>query len=99
MANITITIPDEHVSRVLNAFIWTTQQDRLSYDGDFRPLLFAIDEKKQEENNLQFSKRVIIFLLLNLVKTCELNEDYERYIAAVKEVSAPNQNVPEDIVL
>lgn len=99
MANITITIPDEYVNRVLNSFTWATEQNHLSYNGSFRPYEFKISSKLESETNLVFGKRVIRELLLGLVKTHELNVDYKRYIDEVNSIVEATENVPNEVII
>ena len=99
MATINLTIPDDKVNEILEAFNWATNQHTLQFNGSFRPNAFVIDKQDTEtENNLQFGKRVIRELVINLVKTYQLDADYTRYKNELKAITQPTENVENTII-
>jgi len=98
MADITIKIKEEYLNRFLESFNWISNQDNLSYDGNFKQLNFTINKKIENDTNLQFCQKALTELLINLVKTHELNIDYARYKEDVKKIKKPTQNVPDNIL-
>jgi len=99
MADITITIPNDQITRVLNSFNWVSTKDSIGLDGDFKQFRFSIDEKSDDETNLVYGKRFIREMLLNVIRTYELNVDIERYNDEINTLTKPNQNVSDELII
>lgn len=99
MPNLTLNIPEENVSLILDAFNAMTEKDSIGIDfnGDIRKG-FKINPKDPSENNLVFAKRVSKEILVNFVKLYKYELDNNRYLEEIKLVSKPKENVSINII-
>ena len=96
--NVTITIPEMYISRIISAF---TGYANISLDlsTESGRWGFSYLPKQTGETNMDFGERVIKNLILALVRCYELDQDYIRYRNAVGAVTPPSQSVPDGIVI
>ena len=102
---LTITIPDAHTVRVLDAFTKAAgarielMAHKSVGDTNFNAYWsFEIAPQGESENAKQFAVRVILEQIKALVKLVDYAEDRDRYRTAVAAITPANQDVPEDIV-
>lgn len=102
MINITITIPDEHISRVLEAYsglanmgITISYHDNERLNGKWD---YNFKGKQENESNIVFARRVFGAGIKAMVQLWEYSEDARRYHLEVNALTPPNQNVPDDII-
>ena len=106
--DLTITIPDAHTVRVLDAFSKAAgarielmankgvgSPENPSFNANWS---FSYAEKDASENNKQFAVRTILELIKALVKMVDYAEDQDRYRTEVSAITPANQDVPEDII-
>ena len=103
--DLTITIPDAHTVRVLDAFNKAAgarielMAHKSVGDTNFNAnWSFQYAEKDASENNKQFAVRAILELTKALVKMVDYAEDQDRYRTEVSAITPANQDVPEDII-
>lgn len=98
---ITISIPDQYVSRVLEALLGLSGKTIElmvhgdDFHGDWR---YSYSPKLPNETNKQFAERVVRENIKALVKLFDYAEDIERYNAEVALITSPVQDVPDDII-
>ena len=98
---ITLSIPDEHVSTILDTFNKLASAniellaDKHDYSGRWN---FSYSPKGSEETARDFAKRVILEHVKAMVRLVDYAEDQDRYSDAVAEIPRPEQDVPDDII-
>jgi len=95
--NITITIPENYIPRVQEAFN-SLAATEIELKNEFARIFFEIPEKQTGESNLQFGRRFIRKAMKQFVRLHELDEDGDRYKSEVSAVSPPEESVPDDII-
>jgi len=96
---LTVTIPTEHQSRVLDAIAEYA-------DKTIQMTIRVIDVDKWEwtfpeqgtDTPTEWGEKILQKFLVNLVKCYEFNLDLDRYNAEINTIDLPAENVPEDIV-
>ena len=103
--NITLTIPDAHVTRVSEAFTKLSGANiHLDADKDFGGTMFTgrwdfmIDPQEGAETTKEFAIRFITDLIKATVKLVDYAEDRERYNTEVAAITKPDEDVPDGIV-
>ena len=105
---LTLTVPSEHVSRILDAFTTTADThmvltsrgssdmpDGSDFDSKWD---LRIDSKDVAESNPEFAKRYVLELVKAVVKMTELAVDITRFNDDIAAVDPAAQSVPEDII-
>ena len=105
---LTLTVPSEHVSRILAAFNATTDTDIVitaqgnndTPNGDFSGSHHVrIEEKSPGENNTQFAKRFIRHIVLTMIRLYEQSLDQTRHDDEVLALDPVTVDVPDDIIV
>lgn len=94
--DLTVTIPDAWVDRVLTA-ISNFAGNKIEIRIDGVSLEFSYAQKGAGESNIEFGKRWLRNLGLYFVKVSELKTDVIRYNNEAAAISEPNQSVPSNI--
>lgn len=99
MATITISyeITDEMQVILLQNFNELAERN-LSINVDGYPIPCNIEPKTDEENNLQFGKRVIKEIVFNTVKANALRTDRYRYNTEHEALEPITENISEDLL-
>lgn len=98
---VTVTIPDAHQSRIVEAFntlAGHTVELAVSdpdFDGRFG---FVFPVQKSQETMKDYGARVLRDMVKAIVQMKEYIEDYKRYSGAVAAIPPPAEDVPDDIV-
>ena len=102
---LTITIPDAHTTRVLDAFTKAAgarielMAHKHTENNDFNAnWSYSYDEQGGAETAKQFAIRVITEQIKALVKLVDYAEDQDRYRTAVSAIPPAEQDVPDEIV-
>lgn len=95
--NVTITVPDAWVNRVLTALNGQANKD-IGLDFENAHKNYTYEAKTGEENNIQFAKRVFTEHLKQQIKIYELSLSYDEYRTAINNITDPFEDVPEDIL-
>jgi len=96
-----ITIPDTHVTRVLEAFTGLAgiqlglEAHEEEYHGSWS---YKYQPKQTGENNRDFAIRAIKQNILALVRMYDYSQDKERYRNAVAQIPRAKQDVPDNII-
>jgi len=103
--DLTITIPDAHTVRVLDAFTKAAgarielMAHKSTPTKEFNAnWSFQYAEKDASENDKQFAIRAILELIKALVKMVDYAEDQDRYRTEVSAITPAAQDVPDNIV-
>lgn len=97
MADITITIKDAQISRVMNAFNALAGEElTIRWNGDEKN--FFYNAKTSGETNMDFGKRLIATIIKQFVKVYEKKTDNDRYSQEINTITPPSENVPDDII-
>jgi hypothetical protein len=97
MAQITITIKDEHIplfKAAANGLAGSQIVVSTSLFGD--EITHSYPPQQEGETNVKFAERVIRAAIALLVKLWGKNQDRPRYEAAVKAVPPPTGTIPDD---
>lgn len=98
---ITIPIPDQHVSRVLDAISGLADMNielmvhGSGFHGDWQ---YSYEPKQPGETSKQFAERAIKEGIRALVRLWDYAEDRERYRAEVATITPATQDVPDEII-
>lgn len=98
---IKITIPDQHIQRVLEALTELSGKNielmvhSENFDGCWS---YSYSLKDANETNKQFAIRAIKENIRAMVRLVDYAEDYERYRTEITTISSPVQDVPDEIV-
>lgn len=98
---ITISIPDKYVNRVLTVFTELSGKNielmlhSDDLDGNWN---YSLIPKDIGETNKQFATRVIKETVRALVKLYDYAKDRERYRIEIGTIQQPSQDVPDEIV-
>ena len=105
---LSITIPDAHTTRVLDAFtkVAGAHIEIMAHgDGDspedherFGHWSFTIDPKGVAETQIEFGERVLRTLGIAVLRLVDYAEDQDRYRAAVATIPSADQDVPDNIL-
>ena len=104
---LTITIPDVHTTRVLDAFTKAAgarielMAHKHTENNDFNAnwsFEYAEQDTAGGETAKQFGARVILELTKALVKMVDYAEDQARYRTEVSAITPAAQDVPEDVI-
>ena len=100
---VTITIPDEHVPRVVATFnalcgAEVTMHSTNATTGIPGNSHISIAEKGESETNLQMGKRIIKRLILGAVELSEKGAEDNRYQSEIAAVTPPTVEVSDDII-
>ena len=96
---ITLSVPDQHVQTILNAFNNLAGKNIEIQAHDINGhWSFSFDAKDEEETNEQFAKRVIKELVRALVRLDDYADDYDRYRDEVAGLNPPSQDIPDGII-
>ena len=98
--SLTVTIPDAHVSRVVDAV--TANADRtikveVQY-GCSPSRTFSYEPKQVGETNQQFGQRVVAGFIRALVRCHEFAADHQRFVAEQATITQPTESVPDEVV-
>ena len=103
--DLTITIPDAHTVRVLDAFTKAAgarielMAHKHTENNEFNAnWSYSYDEQQPGETAKQFAVRVILEQIKALVKLVDYAEDQDRYRTAVAAITPATQDVPDNIV-
>ena len=103
--DLTITIPDAHTVRVLDAFTKAAgarielMAHKSTPTNDFNAnWSYSYDEQQPGETDKQFAVRVILEQIKALVKLVDYAEDQDRYRTEVSAITPATQDVPDDLV-
>jgi len=98
---ITISIPDQHVTRVLNAITTLAGKNielmvhGRDFDGSWS---YSHEPQQSGETAKDFAARAIKANILAMVRLVDYTEDRERYNAAVAGIAPPEQDVPDEVI-
>ena len=101
MADITLqlTIPDQYITRVLNAFETLADKDIIVVvESEKAQFSYNYESKQQGETNRDFADRAIKECIRSIVRVADYIIDKERYDAEVTNISPAGQDVPDDII-
>jgi hypothetical protein len=91
-----ITIPDQYVNRVVEAFNWADGQTFKVQSEEGTTVEILIE--KGGLNNRDYGKKVLKLLGKSIVRCYELSVDRTRYINEVGNVQSQNETVPDVII-
>jgi len=98
---LTLTIPDQHVTRVLEAFVGLDDASikivvqGTEYEAKWR---YTYLPQQPGETTKQFAIRVIRAHIVAMIRVHALKDDIRRYDEAVTAIPIPEQNIPDDII-
>lgn len=93
-----ITIPDEYVQRTLDAFNGLAERN-ISLKIDYQNMNLNFEAKSEDEDNIEFGKRVIRYSILHLIKLYELDKDFKRFTSEKDSIAKVSETVPEDLLI
>jgi hypothetical protein len=100
--SITLTIPDAHVARALDAFAELSDKNialTLLEDGlQGNTWTYNYAPKQASENSQQFAVRVAKETLLALIRLQDSTEDRERYKTEVAGIDPVAQDIPDNMI-
>lgn len=99
--SLTIIIPDEYQSLVIDSFSRITDRPlKLScHSNDFEGSWeFSIAGKTEEESYLDYGKRVICELGKAVINLVDLKDDTDRYVVEVGAIDLPESDIPNDVL-
>ena len=100
--DLTVTIPDAYVIKVLNALQATADRDLMlgAFNSD-SPIEwgFKISGQQGGETSKDFGERYIKEFLLAVIRMVEFAQDKNRYDAEIQAVTPPTQDVGDGTIL
>jgi len=97
---ITITVPDNYVTKVLDALNGLADKDITiqSKDEMLGVWSYKYEPKGDTEDNRAFAKRVFTSTLLAFVRMFHHSEDRKRFNTDVKNIAPINHELPDEAV-
>lgn len=99
--DVTITIPDIHVARVIAAFVQVGGSELTFQANDNAGFAssYSVDmPEKGADSSLVFGKKFIKSLILGAVKVSEQYDEDTRYANEVAVITPPTVNVPDTVI-